>query len=304
MKAFPRLLAAEALKLRRSPLRRLTWLLPLLFIAVEFIVFERSLLRVKELSPRLQALAESLPPKMTVAIWGGFLQPVALALIPAQLFRPEHRYKTWRHLHAQPVSRRGLFLAKAVWAFLLNGVMLIVVGGLLWGERSVLGWLNPALAVAFPTQQVVKILGWMWIGSMPVLAIYLWISDRISSAAVPLIFGVVGLLLTMALTGQELAQPWRRDLIPWVLPYASAEQVIRSGPIQQEAHVGGAPFQAEPNVLRLPSGRKIRTWQNIPDEQLFPPPPPTPPWLLAFFSVGAGLSLLCLAWWDAGRSRV
>lgn len=119
----------------------------------------------------------------------------------------------------------------------------------------------------------------------------------------PVVFGLLGLLLSIALTGQELDRPWRRDLNPWILPYAAAERAIHTGPGQQEAHTAGKPFQPEPNVLRLPSGRKIRTRQNIPDELLFPPPPPTPAWLLATFSAGAGLALLGLGWLDAGRER-
>jgi hypothetical protein len=60
-------------------------------------------------------------------------------------------------------------------------------------------------------------------------------------------------------------------------------------------------FQPEPNVLRLPSGRKVRTWQNIPDEILFKPPPPTPPALLATFSSVAGVLLLALGCVTSGR---
>jgi hypothetical protein len=117
------------------------------------------------------------------------------------------------------------------------------------------------------------------------------------------VLGLVGLLLTITLTGQELPQPWRRDLIPWVLPYAAAERVIHEGPAQQEVHLAGSPFQPEPDMIRLPSGKKVRTHQNVPDEVLFPPPPPSPAWLLGSFGVGAWLLLLFLGWLDAGRCR-
>ena len=148
-----------------------------------------------------------------------------------------------------------------------------------------------------------RLLGWLWLGSVPLLALYLWVSDRINSLAVPVVFGLVGLLLTIALSGEELPQAWRRDLIPWVLPYAATERLVHQGPAQQEGHLAGKTFQKEPNVLRLPSGRKYKTWQSIPNEVLFAPPPPTPVWLLATFSAGAGLFLLVLGWTDAGRNR-
>ena len=148
-----------------------------------------------------------------------------------------------------------------------------------------------------------RLLGWLWLSSLPLLALYLWISDRINSLAVPVVFGLVGLILSITLTGEELPQAWRRDLIPWVLPYAATERFVHKGVAQQEAHLAGKPFQPEPNVLRLPSGKKVKVNQNIPDEILFPPPLPTPIWLMGAFSAGAGLLLLVLGWSDSGRNR-
>lgn len=303
MAAFFRLMAAEGLKLRRSTALRLVWLLPLLFVLVEGLVIERPFIGLRSLTPKLQATLDPLQVKMVAALWGGFFHPLMLALLPALIFRPEHRFKTWRYLHAMPMSRRGIFLAKGVCALLMSAAMLALIGLLLLAERRALGWLNPLLAFPAHGLQMVKVLGWLWLGSLPVLALYLWVSDRINSLAVPIVFGLVGLLLTISLTGQELPQPWRRDLIPWVLPYAAAEQVVRSGPIQQEAHLAGALFQPEPDVLRLPSGKKVKTWQNIPDEVLFPPPPPTPSWLMATFSLLAGALILAFGCVDAGRNR-
>lgn len=301
---FSRLMAAEGLKLRRSAALRLVWLLPLLFLAIEFLVFERPLLGLRTLTPKLQTTADEVQVKMVVALWGGFFHPLLLALLPALLFRPEHRFRTWRHLHALPPARLGLFLAKATWTLLLSAALLAVIGLLLWTERSLLGWLNPLLALPFHGLKMAKVLGWLWLGSLPVLALYLWMADRINSLAVPVVLGLVGLLLSITLMGQELPQPWRRDLIPWVLPYAAAEQVIHRGPIQQEAHLAAAIFQQEPDVLRLPTGKKVKTWQNVPDHVLFPPPPPTPAWLLAAFSLATGLVLLALGLVDARRNRI
>ncbi len=303
MGTFSRQMAAEGLKLRRSPALWLAGLLPILFLAVEFLAFERPSLSLRTLTPKLQATLDTLQLKLVVGLWAGFLHPLLLALLPALLFRPEHRFKTWRHLHAMPTPRRGIFLAKAAWTLLLTAASLVLIGLLLWVERRALGGLNPLLALPFHGLQMARLLGWLWLGSLPVLAIYLWVSDRINSLAVPVVLGLVGLLLTIALTGQELPQPWRRDLIPWVLPYAAAERVIHQGPAQQEVHTAAAYFQPEPDILRLPSGKKVRTRQNVPDEVLFPPPPPTPTWLLGAFSGGVGLLLLAFAWADAGRCR-
>jgi len=279
MTAFFRLLAAEGLKLRRTPAWRVVWALPLLFLLVEALLVERPFLALPALTPDLKSTLEGLQLKSLVAFWAGLFHPLAIALLPALLFRPEHRFNTWRHLHSQPVARRSVYLAKAAWALMLCTVMLALVGLLLWAQRSLLGAWNPALAIPFHGDRVALVLGWLWLASLPLLAFYLWVSDRIANLAVPVVFGLAGLLLTIALAGQELAQPWRRDLIPWVLPYAAAEKVIRQGATQQQVHAAGAEFQQERDTLRLPSGKKVRTWQNIPDELLFPPPPPPLPCL-------------------------
>lgn len=304
MRRFTRLMTAEGLKLRRSAALRLTWLLPLVFVLIEWLVMERPFLGARVMTPKLQVAFNGLQITALVGLWGGFFHPLMVALLPALIFRPEHRFKAWRRLHAMPTSRRGIFLAKTAWVFLLSAIMLALVGLLLRSERMILGWLNPLLISPSQGWEMVRILGWLWLGSLPVLAIYLWVSDRINSLAMPVVFGLVGLMLTVALTGQELPQPWKRDLIPWVLPYAAAERVTHSGPAQQAALPTASAFQTEPNVLRLPSGKKVRTWQNIPDENLFPPPPPTPAWVMAFFSLAAGALILGLGSADAGRNRI
>jgi len=304
MEVLYRQLAAEGVKHRRSAILHILWLMPVLFLILEFLFFERPLLGQHSPSPKTLAIADDIQLKMVVTLWGGIFHPLFLALLPALLFRPEHRYRTWRHLHLMPTPRRGIFLAKAVYALICSAGVLLLISLLLWLERWVLGLLNPAMALPFHGLRMMKALGWLWLGSLPILAIYLWVADRINSLAVPLVFGLVGLLLTVALTGQELPQPWRRDLIPWVTPFAAAQQVILSGAKQQEVHSAGRFFQPEPNVLRLPSGRKVKTWQNIPDEELFPPPKPTPSWMFSVFSSGAGLLVLALAWVDSGRCRI
>ncbi len=303
MSTFPRLLAAEGMKLRRSPAVRLVWMLPLLFLGLEFMILERPALGLRSFQPGIQAMLEDGQVKLVVALWGGMFHPLMLALLPALLFRPEHRFKTWRHLHAMPMPRRRFFLAKMVVTLLLSAATLGLVGLLLLLERRTLGMLNPLLALPFHGLRMARALGWLWLGSLPALAIYLWVGDRISSLAVPVVFGLLGLLMAIALTGQEMDRPWRRDLNPWILPFAAAERVIHTGPAQQEGHLAAKPFQPEPGFIRAPSGRKYRYYQNIPDEELFRPPPPTPVWLLAGFSAIAGLLLLGLGWLDAGRAR-
>lgn len=303
MFTFIRLLGAECLKLRRSAALSLVWMLPLVFLAMEFLIFERPALSLHVLPAAFAPLYDALQIKTTGAFWVGFFHPMLLALLPALLYGPEHRFKQWRHLHAMPVPRSSIFLAKALMTFSLCAATLGLIWLGLWLERNMLAWINPLLRFPFHGFQLATLLGWVWLGSLPLLALYLWTSDRINSRAVPIVFGLLGTLMTIALSGQELAKSWQRDLNPWVLPYACAQQAIGVAEAKQTFHAAAIPFAIEPNTIRLPSGRKVKTWQNIPDEVLFPPPAPTPRWLLVAFSVGVGMILLGLGSVEARRSR-
>lgn len=303
MQTFLRQVLAEGWKLRRSTLTWLPWVLPWFFLAVDLVMFQRPFLPMRALNAESAALFDRLPLDLPLALWGGFVHPLVLALLPALAFRLEHRAGTWRHLQCQPTPPAGAYLAKATQVLARLLIMLALLLGLLILEHLVLGILNPALARPFPTHRLGLALAWLGLGSLPMLALMLWISHRIGNLAVPALVGLVGFLLTASLSGQELAHPWKRDLMPWMLPYAAMERALHQGTVQQEVHATGRPFQPEARVLRLPSGRRVRLWQNIPDELLFPPPPPTSAMLLAGFSLGAGLLLLGLGAWDARRPR-
>jgi hypothetical protein len=241
--------------------------------------------------------------RAVLGIWGGFIHPILVALIPAWLTQIEHKAKAWRLLWTLPHHRASTVMAKFITSALLLAGTLAWLGLLFILERSLVGWLYPASQLTFEPYRMARLMGWMWLGSLPLLVFYGWISTRVSALAIPLVFSLSGLLLVVALTGQELEHPWKRDLIPWVLPYAAAERVVHTGPQQQAGHIAGHPFQDEPNVFRLPSGRKIRTWQNIPDEVLFPPPPPTSGRLMGGFSLLLTAVLLLLAATDQTRAN-
>lgn len=303
MRDLSRLLMTEAIKLRRSAALRLVWLLPLLFLLLEFIVFERPVLGFQILPPKVAETFDTVQLQTIGALWGAFFHPLLVALLPALLFRPEHRFKLWRHLHSLPVSRRVIFAAKFVWLLSLSALSLGLIGLGLLVERSLLARFNSALAFPFHANAIGQILLWLWIGSLPLLALYSWLSDRINSLAVPIVLGLVGLMLTISLSGAEVPKPWKRDLIPWVLPYFCGQSAIEHVTPRQTAHFAARMFQEEPNVLRLPNGKRIKTWQNIPDDVLFPPPAPTPRWVFGGFSFLAALLIFSAGVIDAGRNR-
>ena len=311
MATLMRLLATEAIKLRRSTALRMIWLLPLLFIILDYAFFGPA--RFRQHPP---AAADSrwfflLPLKAVGALWAGFFHPLMLAVMPGLVFRPEHRFSQWKHLNAMPVSPKAVFTCKILVLVPMAAASLGMVVLGLWGEWRYLALAyGQGLVFQFPWKEMGVLMGWLLLGSLPLLAFYAWASEHISNGAVPVLFGLLGLLLNISLSGRELDPSWRRDLIPWVLPYACAQQAIERQEAKQETHLAGLPFRAEIDLSRqagteihyLPSGRKVTTTTTIP-RYFLEPPPPTPKWLLAAFSAGAGLSILSLGIMTAKRDR-
>jgi len=312
MTSFLHQVGTEALKLRRSSALHLTWIVPLLFIAVDFLIFNRPALTLKHPTSVLPLLLRAMPIKVVAGLWAGFFHPLLLSVLPALIHRPEHKAKAWKHLHALPISRRAYFLAKAsiLLALLATSLALLAVG--LWIEWRLLAQLNPVVVFAFPWSDLLSVLGWSFLGSIPVLMLYLWLSDRITNAMVPVAFGLIGMVLIISFSGTEVYPSWRRDLIPWILPYACAQHAREHSGVEQEAHAAAKPLPKSrdlswiltaPREYRLPSGRKATaSYSNLP-EWLLKPPPPTPAWLLMAFSLGAGVLLAWLGWFDTWRDR-
>lgn len=310
MPTFFRILATEAIKLRRSSALRLVWLLPLAFVMLDLSILGRPAFGIRSVDVEEAKLLAAMPLKAVGNLWVGYFHPMLLALLPALLFRPEHRYGLWKHLHAMPVSPRTLFLAKVTTILLLSGAVLGFVTLGLWAEWSVMARINPSLRFPFPWREMGEVVGWLYLGSLPLLALYAWLSDRINSGAMAIVFGLIGLMLTVSLSGQEVYPSWRRDLIPWILPYSSVQQAIGRPEARQTMHSAGVPFHREMDMSRLagteviylPSGRKVTSVTTIPDFLLHPPPP-TPPRVLAIFSLVSGGLLLGLGFADAGRKN-
>lgn len=303
MFALPRLMLAEIRKLRRSPAVRLLWLLPLLFALVDFLMRSRFALGIREVTPEIRPILVNSPYKAVADYWSGYFHPLLIALLPAMFFRPEHRFNLWKHLHAQPVSRRLLFLVKALVLALAFGVVMLLVEGVLALEWTILAYLHPVVAFPFPWLGLAKVMAWSYLGSLPLLALYLWLSDRINNAAVPIMFALVGLILTISMGGKDLDPMWRRDFIPWVLPYTCAQQAIPDPSARQEIHAAQAPFYKDKKLEKPKDFVQGGVAIHFELGDLFKPIPPTPPSHLAIFSVVCALALLGLGVVEAGRNR-
>lgn len=308
-----RALASELLKLRRGSALRLAFALPLVFVLLDFAFLGRPLLRAETLTrAEVMAVLPRVPLSVMDWFWMGFFHPLLLALLPGLVARPEHRARAWKHLHAQPIRPWVQVLAKALVVVGLATLSISVSILLLRTEWAVLAHLKPLLEVPFPWQGAIRQAGWALLGSLPLLMLYLWVSQRINTTAVPIVFGLLGVMLTLTLRDQELHPLWKRDLIPWLLPQASAQHAIRPPSdtrVPPEQRMGYTPkSQRLPDgrvidgwekVEVLPNGRRLRTWSNF----VMTPPPPTPGWLLAGASSALALLFLFIGLLDARGSR-
>jgi len=294
---------AEGAKLRGSAHLHAAWALPLAFILLQFFLFQFRLFGIKTVTDLSRNLVDTVQLKTVGALWGGYFYPVFIAVVPALFFRLENRSNAWRHLGAMPVRLWQIYLAKAAWAAILSLSALALLWLLLWAEWRVSIFAAPHLSFRFHGFILASLFGWLWLGSLPVMSIYLWIANRINSVAVPVVFGIVGIFLTMLLTTQTPDEPWKRDFIPWVTPTVCVLQVLADAGADKKVDEAADLFREEPNVMRLPSGKKVKTWQNIPDDEIWPPPPPTPRTALAAYCVISCLAFLLLGALDAGYAK-
>lgn len=299
MSGFFRAVASETLKQQRGPALKLALLLPLAFVLLDALFLKRVLLGLPSgADPAPLLKAQGAGPTLGL-FWAGFFQPLLLALLPALLVRPDHRARAWKHLNAQPVRPWVAYGARLLFLLALSALSLGWLALLLRAEWLALGWLQPRWQVAFPWAQVLGVLGWSWLGSLPLLTLYLWFSQRVAALAVPVVFGLVGVILTIALSGQELDPLWKRDLIPWLLPYACAQKPLTPPGAKQTTHVAGQTYRfAEQEIKQPKGGRTFKIVIVVPD-----PPPPTPAWLLATFALGLGGLLAGLGMVDAHFRR-
>ncbi len=304
------LLKVEAMKIRRSAAVHVLWLLPLVFLVMDYRAYGRVVVATEDPTPLQIAFFPFVPLKSLAILWAGLLHPLLTALLPPLLLQGEHKFDMWKHLHCQPVSRRTQFFAKAMALLLLNGTALALVAiGLRieWGLIATLHLKNPFV---FQWIAVAKTLGWMFLGSMPLLFFYLWLADRISTGAISMVFGLIGMMLTIALAGQEMYPLWQRDVIPWVLPYTCTQRSIQNLEARQEVHIVAAPYQKRPDQPFNPKVDesklrvRLKIITDLPYDELgLKPPPPTPTWMLVAFSLAGGLGLLGVGLLDAGRNR-
>ncbi len=149
-------------------------------------------------------------------LWGLFVLPMAITALTALLAQIEHQTSMWDVLFAMPVSRTKVFLAKAIVAVGLTGLMscLLVAASLfaIWMARTFQGPATPSLV---PLGQFSLIIVAMWSAAGLMTIVQLWVALRFKSFLAPLCLGLAGTFVCIASMGAK-----ESIIVPWATPLA------------------------------------------------------------------------------------
>lgn len=197
-----RVLAAEALKLRRS--------LALLVVGVApaaVALIATSALLTRDDGVRWERYLDE-----GLAMWSFFMLPLSVTALTLLLAQLEHGARMWGHLLVQPVGRCMLLLAKLmVGAVLLIAMQVIMPLGMFAGGFAVDALCGGAkLTGDTEIDDMARGMAWMTLGALPLLVLQLWLAVVVRSFIAPLAVGIVGTFVVLVATaaGVEMYLPW------------------------------------------------------------------------------------------------
>lgn len=159
---------------------------------------------------------ESILTGFVLPIWSLFLFPMVVAAFTTLVGQIEYRARGWDHLLALPIARWQLFLAKAVVVLAASAMMTLLV--------LLFAWVGASIGAAIGGHTPLGTLEWaklartvllLLAGSTMLVVIQLWAALRFASFVMPLVVGIGGTLVAMAVAMTRTDQAaW----FPWVLP--------------------------------------------------------------------------------------
>ncbi|QWC55732.1 hypothetical protein F7D01_00325 [Erythrobacter sp. 3-20A1M] len=155
--------------------------------------------------------------RFALPLWALFLAPMVIAAFTALTAQIEHRGHGWDHLLALPIARWRIFVAKII----VTLAAVILMTALVLAFASLGTWLGGAMGPGlpkepFPLSRLAQ-KGALMTASMTILVgLQLWVSLRFANFVVPLIFGIGGTLVALAVM---ISRRQQAEWFPWVLAY-------------------------------------------------------------------------------------
>lgn len=151
-----------------------------------------------------------------ISIWAYFLLPMTSAALSALVCGIEHGPKMWDHLRSLPIPRWCIYAAKAVCVILLLLFMTaavpiftataIFLGGVLQPESAAIGIINYG--------EIANTIGRLFLSSLLITAVQLWISLRFSNFVPSIAIGIGGTFFAVVAPSAKIGvfSPWQIPL--------------------------------------------------------------------------------------------
>ena len=187
---FASLLAAEAIKLKRSSAWVVVILLPLLAVFAGTFNFYAN----REVFSQTW---ESLTSQMTV-FYSMFFCSLGVALLASAVWRVEHRGTSWNAMRTTPHSPIAVALAKTLVIFVPVLAMQVVFMVLAWISGTFIMGLGPAMPLVFIVADLLAI-----VGALPLIAVQSLLSMLMRSFAAPVAVAFVGCVVGFGLLASQ-----------------------------------------------------------------------------------------------------
>jgi ABC-2 type transport system permease protein len=155
--------------------------------------------------------------RFALPLWALFLAPMVIAAFTALTAQIEHRGHGWDHLLSLPIARWRIFAAKIIVTFAAFAVMTALVLGFASLGTLLGGAMGPGVPEeAFPWAKLMEQGALMTASMTTLVAIQLWVALRFANFVVPLVVGIGGTLVALAV---RITRTQQADWFPWVLPF-------------------------------------------------------------------------------------
>ncbi len=205
---FTSLLAAEAIKLRRSSAWVVAVLLPLLAVitgTVNFIMNRESFEGWISLSSQI------------TLFYSMMFCSLGIALLASTVWRVEHRGTSWNAMRTTPHSPTAVALAKTLVILVPVLAMQVVLLALTWLAGAIVAGLGPAIPIAFVASTLLATLG-----ALPLVALQSLLSMLMRSFAAPVALAFVGCVIAFGLM-------LRQSIVSYAVPQGILNRTLMLG---------------------------------------------------------------------------
>ena len=211
-----RLIRAERMKLKRSPV----WIAFILMPIIPAVLGTINYLGNIEI---LKSEWYSLWTQHTI-FTSYFFLPIMIGIYCAYIMRLEQNNHNWNRALTMPVPKSKIFLAKLITVTFMILISEIWIGALLVISGKIIG-----MTAALPIKNIIIWCLFGSLGGMVMAAVQLVISMFIKSFAIPIGISLVGGISGLVFLAKKLGHIWPYSLMAYGMNSNSPQQMIESG---------------------------------------------------------------------------